>query len=177
MHGFIYKTINKINGHIYIGQTTQKGNHFKYYLGSGRLINKAIKKYGKKNFERELLVECSNQDHLNRMERFFIYYLKPYYNIDIGGTGIGKMKDETKKKLSDAHKGKKASLETREKMSKSRKGITHTEEWKRKIGEANSKKVRTEEQKKHIGDIQRGSRSHRARKIICVETKEIFDCI
>ena len=61
----IYKTINLITGKIYIGQTTK--NDPKYF-GSGIWIKKAIKKYGKENFIREVLCECSSQDELNGME-------------------------------------------------------------------------------------------------------------
>jgi len=40
----IYKTINLINGKIYIGQDFYNNSE---YFGSGILINKAINKYGK----------------------------------------------------------------------------------------------------------------------------------
>ena len=40
----IYKTTNLINGKIYIGKN--KGNN-NWYLGSGKLLIYAIKKYGK----------------------------------------------------------------------------------------------------------------------------------
>lgn len=48
----IYKTTNKINGKIYIGQTSKDENVF--YLGSGKTLLKAVKKYGKDNFDRKM---------------------------------------------------------------------------------------------------------------------------
>lgn len=53
----IYKTINLINNKIYIGQDR---NNNPNYLGSGKKILRAIKKYGKQNFKREILFEFNN---------------------------------------------------------------------------------------------------------------------
>lgn len=46
----IYKTTNKINGKIYVGLDTKNNPK---YLGSGKIIKFAIKKYGKENFEKK----------------------------------------------------------------------------------------------------------------------------
>jgi len=48
----IYKTTNKINGKIYIGKDTTSNPQ---YLGSGKLIKRAILKYGVENFTKEIL--------------------------------------------------------------------------------------------------------------------------
>jgi len=86
----IYKTTNKINGMIYIGKYC--GNQ-KSYLGSGKNLKKAIKKYGKKNFTRETLEDgITDHDYLCERE---IYWIKKYsstdrkigYNICCGGEG------------------------------------------------------------------------------------------
>jgi len=59
----IYLTVNLINNKFYIGQTiTQDRN----YLGSGILITKAIKKYGRDNFKRIILRQCSSQVIVNQ---------------------------------------------------------------------------------------------------------------
>jgi hypothetical protein len=49
----IYKTTNLINGKIYIGQDS---NDNKNYLGSGLKLKRAIKKYSKENFIKEVIV-------------------------------------------------------------------------------------------------------------------------
>lgn len=48
----IYKTTNLINGKIYIGK--DKHNNSKY-LGSGRRLIKAIQKYGRDFFLKEII--------------------------------------------------------------------------------------------------------------------------
>jgi len=76
----IYKTTNLLNGKIYIGQDR---NNNKNYLGSGKLLKKAIKKYGKDNFKKEILEECQSEEDLNDREVFWISQYNST-NRDIG---------------------------------------------------------------------------------------------
>jgi len=46
----IYKTTNLINNKIYVGKHNTSANDG--YLGSGKLIKQAVKKYGKENIKR-----------------------------------------------------------------------------------------------------------------------------
>lgn len=85
----IYKTTNLINSKIYIGQDSKNDSN---YLGSGKILNYAIKKYGRENFKKEILEECKTKEELNKQE---IYWIKFYnsinksigYNINEGGSG------------------------------------------------------------------------------------------
>ena len=47
---YVYQITNKINNKIYIGKRKYKGENplLDSYMGSGKLIKEAIKKYGKK---------------------------------------------------------------------------------------------------------------------------------
>lgn len=90
MYGFIYLTINKVNNKKYIGMC--KNTHEKYYLGSGKLLKKAIKKYGKENFERVVLQECFSFEELSKAEEYWIkkhnaVENEEYYNMTSGGFG------------------------------------------------------------------------------------------
>jgi group I intron endonuclease len=83
----IYKTTNKLNGKIYIGQDK---NNNPYYFGSGKKLQRAIHKYGKENFIKEILEECKNEDHMNEREIYWILFYKSQdrkfgYNISEGG--------------------------------------------------------------------------------------------
>lgn len=78
------------------------------------------------------------------------------------------LSDETRKKIGDAHRGKKVNVseETRRKISQANKGkmpknlamlhaLPRTEEWKRNISRANKGKKLTEETKRKISDTKR----------------------
>ena len=67
--------------------------------------------------------------------------------------------EETRRKISEAKKGKKLSEETRRKMSEAKKGHTRSpfsEEHRRKISEAKKGKVRSEETKNKISKAIKG---------------------
>jgi len=85
----IYKTTNLINGKIYIGQDS---NNNPYYKGSGVLLSKALKRYGGKNFKKEILAWCYSKEHLDFLEKFYIEYFNSKipngYNISDGGEGM-----------------------------------------------------------------------------------------
>lgn len=59
MDYYIYMTTNLINGKKYIGQ--HKGKVNDSYLGSGTTITKAIQKYGKENFKKDILCMCATR--------------------------------------------------------------------------------------------------------------------
>jgi len=102
----IYKTTNLINEKIYIGQDSRNNQD---YLGSGVLINRAIKKYGKENFKKEVICECSSKGELNKKEIYWIKTLKSRdskigYNLTDGGDGLTNPSVETRKKISELTK-------------------------------------------------------------------------
>lgn len=131
MKHIVYKTTNLINGKIYIGIHTTE-NEFDKYLGSGRIFLKAIKKYGKENFKKEILYTYTSRiDALNKEkeivnEEFILN--DSNYNCTIGGKGG---------------------------IGKSNKGRKHTKEAIEKIREAGKRKC-TENTKYKIGNANRG---------------------
>ena len=64
MFGYIYKTTNKVNNKVYIGQHQAEIFEPDKYLGSGTLLRRAIKKYGKENFTVELIEECETYESI-----------------------------------------------------------------------------------------------------------------
>ena len=103
-HQIIYVTTNKINQKSYVGYHSTN-NLEDNYLGSGVYLTRAIKKYGRENFERKILEFC---DVLNWEERetFWIAekntkYPNGYNLTDGGEGGIGKIvSNETKELMS-----------------------------------------------------------------------------
>jgi group I intron endonuclease len=90
MYGFIYLTTNKINGKKYIGMC--KNTHREKYIGSGKLLKQAIKKYGKENFDRNILQECETFTELSECEIYWIKFYNAvedsnFYNLTSGGFG------------------------------------------------------------------------------------------
>lgn len=90
MFHFLYKTTNLINGKIYYGKRTTK-NINDGYLGSGFLLQKAILKYGKENFKREILCFTETKELNSELEGLLIdddfLKTKNHYNMIKGGTG------------------------------------------------------------------------------------------
>jgi hypothetical protein len=103
---YIYKTINTINQKFYIGKhMVHKGSIDKNYLGSGKLLWLAIKKYGKENFIQEI-IEFNNSEEENCLrEQYWIKFYglpnkKISYNLTTGGEGgISSFNTETNKWL------------------------------------------------------------------------------
>lgn len=91
MFGYIYKTTNLTNGKIYVGKHAATAFDTAY-IGSGKIFSKALKKYGKKNFDCILLEAADTEDDLNRLEKHWITKLNARnpqigYNINEGGEG------------------------------------------------------------------------------------------
>ena len=153
----IYKTTNLINGKFYVGKDERNKPD---YLGSGINLNRAIKKYGKENFIKEVLEVCSTREELIEREKYWIKETKAQelgYNIADGGWGGNTYDEETKQRVSQFFKGRYVSPETIEKRKETRR--------KKEQENLDAYKL-SEEQKKVIGDFHRGkeiSEEHRKR--------------
>lgn len=92
MFGYIYKTTNLLNNKIYIGK--KHSNEFiESYFGSGKLIKRAIEKYGIENFKVEMIDTANSLEELNQKEQYYIemnnsiYKNGLGYNVSQGGDG------------------------------------------------------------------------------------------
>ena len=140
--GFIYITTNMVNGKKYIGQRMFKYS-WKDYLGSGKLITKAINKYGKENFIKTIVAFAYSKEELNQLEIEFIkdhnaIKNNDYYNISYGGGSPAGLhpSEETKKKMSDSGKIRFFTNEHKEHMSDSAKGKVISLEQRKKTSES-----------------------------------------
>jgi group I intron endonuclease len=115
----IYKTTNLVNGKQYIGRDSRNNPN---YLGSGHLFKLAIRKYGKENFKKEVIEECSSFEQMVEREEYWLNYYNAgnnplFYNLHNCGCGFASGKEhpmfgkhhseETKRKISESQIGEK----------------------------------------------------------------------
>jgi hypothetical protein len=155
----IYKTTNLVNGRQYIGKDTRNKPS---YFGSGLLLKKAIQKYGKENFKKEIIEVCSSQEELIEREEYWLNYYDAgnnpmFYNIHNHSNGAPsgtkhpfygkKHSNETLKKLSELQSGenhhfygKNLSDDHKKRISKTKTGKSISYEIRKKISKSNTGK-------------------------------------
>ena len=166
--------VNLINGKFYIGKDKYNNPN---YLGSGKILKQALKKYGKINFIEEIIEECVDENYWLDREKYWIRYfdsIKNGYNIALGGCGGDTISNNPNKliisknhsewmKTNNPTKGRKKSKDEIEKWKVSyvgkwkgennpNYGKKHSDETKQKIRDANSLKPKTKEHKDKISE-------------------------
>ena len=130
----IYKITNKINNKYYIGKH-QTNDINDGYMGSGKLIKRAIEKYGVGNFIKEIMFVFDNETEMNIKEKELVILSKNSYNLCEGGKGgfgyINSNPDKflTEKRLNSLKKGsiyKRTKQEQEEWFKKVRDSRNHT---------------------------------------------------
>lgn len=144
-YGYVYLITNKINGHKYVGMRASSKFDTSYW-GSGILIQRAIEKYGKDNFTREILHWCKDHTELimtevAELKNRNVAVSDEYYNIIDTATPIlfgkdngfygKKHTEEVKKIISEKNTGAKWSEDRRKEYdiwSNSEDGIAYRAE-------------------------------------------------
>ena len=142
MNHYVYEITNLVNGKKYIGKRSCNCPiEDDKYMGSGKYLKNAIKKYGKENFKKTVLEICVNEKDAFDREEYYIntfnaHINSNYYNISSGGDGgRGNFVNKTTSEMADiygkiseknkGHKrsyGRKLSIESRKKISDAHKG-------------------------------------------------------
>lgn len=145
MSGIVYKATNKINEKKYIGITSKtlnerKNEHIKMSKTSKPkyIFHKAIKKYGKDNFDFEIIDAFESTEESSEKEKHYINQYDTFYrngkgyNMTLGGEGtIGHMlSEESIIKIKNARSKQIFSEETRKLWSEHRKGRKLNHGWK-----------------------------------------------
>lgn len=158
----VYKATNTLNNKTYIGITKQELRFRKYRhvydsKTSKFYFHNAIRKYGQENFTWEIIDRASSIEELLELEKKYIEQLKPEYNMVAGGRGMLNPSDETRRRLSEAHKNRFFSEEHRERISKAKKGKKLSKEHKEALSKAKLGKKFSEEHRRKIseGNIRR----------------------
>ena len=93
----VYKTTNKINGKFYYGvHSTNDLNDD--YLGSGLRLKLSMKKHGRENFERKILVILDDRSEAVKIEKSLVtedlVLNANCYNMTLGGNAPPKQKSQ-----------------------------------------------------------------------------------
>jgi group I intron endonuclease len=86
LYYIVYKITNKLNGKFYIGKHKTK-NLADGYMGSGKLIKRAIEKHGKENFEKTIIHTFETEAEMNEAEKRLVVLEEGSYNLCPGGQG------------------------------------------------------------------------------------------
>jgi group I intron endonuclease len=149
---YVYLTTNLISGKQYIGDHTINPNERKYYLGSGRALKNAMKKYGRQNFFKEILEWFPTKEESFSAQKTYIEKFNTLipngYNISlIGGLGAKGCQKHTPGTIEKIRKsrigkykgveapfyGKHHTEETKSSIENTLRGIELPEETKRKM--------------------------------------------
>lgn len=169
MHHYVYQIENVINGKIYVGKHSTE-NMDDGYMGSGKLLTRAIAKYGIENFRKTVIREFEtpeaallfesqiiDEDFVNRDDT---------YNLNLGGNGSWHAANANTAEAIETHRrnGRQGAIaiwsdpdfRNRSSIRASERfkalhatgkispvdwsGKKHTEESKKKIGKANSQR-------------------------------------
>ena len=178
----VYCHTNKINGKQYIG-ITKYGNEpekrWRYGFGyKNTVFGIAIEKYGWENFEHVILKNNLTYDEASTLEKYYIKEFHTWledpecngYNTTLGGEGYSNPSPEQKEKMRKISTELWKNDEYRKKNIEGRKKYTWTEQHRKNFSNALKGRTLSEEHKKHLSE-----NSGQAKKVICIETGEIFN--
>lgn len=194
--------INKVNGKIYIGITSQTPNRRWGYNGNrykNSALKNAIKKYGWDNFLHEVVFDGLEEQDAKYLEQLLIKCFNsksPYgYNLTDGGDGTSgfHVPNEIREKISETLKNKWNDPLFRDEMTKIKNlpnSPYKSKAFKEKIsclvaGENNPNYNHkwSDDKKKKLSLKQKNNPMYKnetnpnAKRIRCIETGEIFNCM
>lgn len=146
MYYIIYQITNLLNGHFYIGYHSTL-NLEDEYMGSGKIIRKAIKKYGKENFSKKILYLFPSKEEALSKEKELVnedfIKRKDTYNIKYGGEGGWEHTFNDPKRIEGIRRSFKEGKSI---------GWPQTKEWRKENGKSSFKgKKHTKKSKEKIG--------------------------
>jgi group I intron endonuclease len=178
----IYKVTNNLNGKVYIGQTIRPlivrwKQHCNPCNKNCIALHRAIQKYGKENFSIQQIDIACDRDELDKKEIYWINFYNSTnsekgYNLRVGGEH-GYVSEETRIKISKSATGKFVSDETKRKMSIAHKSFKMSKESIAKSVESKRKNGVYEK----IAKLAALNGKKSSKKIRCIETNKIYESI
>lgn len=144
---YIYSLSHPITNEVrYIGKTININRRYKQHLYDKRKSHKAswVQSLRNEGLKPNITILEVCFDNWQEREIFWIAQFDNLTNLKEGG-GVDYKRtttEETKEKISKAHKGKNLSDETKQKISQKHKGKQLSEETKQKISESTKNKVK-----------------------------------
>lgn len=186
------------SGKVYTG-ITECTVEKRWENGSGYKSNKhfysAIEKYGRDNIKYEIVVTGLNKQQACKVEQSLIKYFDSTnpnkgYNHSIGGE-CGSLgvhpSDETRKKLSKAHEGKRPSGECIRKSIEAHKGKHVDMKTRMKISEKLKGRPLSIETRRKMSEARKGRKISEhmiiamtkatSKKVLCVETGKVYESL
>ena len=175
MYYTVYQITNLVNGKIYVGKH-KCVDPYDRYLGGGSIIERAVEKYGRENFRKDILHFCESEDIAFDKEEEIVdeeFVLREdTYNLVLGGNGrfnheyLAKLRktQEYRNKMSKITKTLWEDPEYWEKQSLSSKKLWEDPEYRKKqceissvimtekFKDPNERKKQSENQKKRYQD-------------------------
>lgn len=185
---YIYRYIRlDTNTPFYVGKG--KGNRYKDTVQNRNKYFKNI--VASIAYEVELILEDLTEEQAFPKEIEFIKLYKDLgyceTNLTVGGEGVSGlvMSDDSKAKMRDKklgipnnHKGVKFTQEHKSNLARALTGKVFSEERKNNISKAKKGKKFTEEHKKALSAGHGGKpRPWKSKKVLCIETNEIYDTV
>lgn len=165
----VYEIVNTVNGHRYIGSSAdiaKRWNEHKRDLERGvhhsLYLQRAWNKYGRGNFTFRIIEYCEKLSLIEH-EQFYFDTLKPAYNNSpTARSPLGvKHSAATRRKVSEAGKGRCFSELHRQRIGIALKGRTFSDETKAKIGEKSKGRIFSAESREKMSKSQ-SARKHRS---------------
>lgn len=175
IYGYVYLIRNSVNGKCYVGQTTATvARRWRAHQSNARNCNmvmaRALRKYGPDSFAVVELGRAFSASELDDMEIRAIWSHESDcsefgYNTKPGGAS-SRHSPETRRKISEAQRGRKLSAEWRANLSAAKMGSNHMNaEARAKVSAALKGKPLSEETKLKMSAVRKGrpkSDQHRA---------------
>jgi hypothetical protein len=134
VHHILYKITNTQDGKFYVGAHSTEDLDDRYF-GSGTRIIRAVKKYGRDAFIKEIVCEFENEFQMYHAERLLVDedFIKrdDTYNIVVGGKGYAynhEVSIETKAKIAKSSSKSMQSLERRNQIAEKLRGRIWSDE-------------------------------------------------
>lgn len=175
----MYAVTHKDSGKRYIGKSNNIAARWAAHRkdakhSRGYAIHHAIRKYGLDAFDFEVLEFCDSDADALEAETYWIRWYDTMapngYNLTVGGEG-GERSAETRRKLSEALKGKPKSKEHRRKLSEANAGVKLSPERVEILRQAAKKRPPVSEETRR-----RKSASLRGRKLSPEHVEKLKTC-